>query len=475
MTQKGIVMQKKKEGYGFLIKWLIVLGDLIILNGLFILVFQCTKTDPVSKLNDNWQACLLMVNFCYCFSVQLIPIWIYKPIIYADKVVQRSFSLVTTYSVLLIACLFFLYLDSSDFPVRLIIYYYIGLFLLFPLWRFYARELLKKYRRYGRNYKRIIIVGAGKNGLTLHEEIKKDMAYGFQISGFFDDNLALKQSLPNYLGKTDEVEDFVLKHHIDEIYCTLPNSQDNKIIRLLNFAEKHMIRFYLIPEFSRYVKRHLTLENIESLPVLAVRSEPLQTIHNQFIKRTFDIVFSFLFLCSLFPFVYIVMGTMIKLSSPGPVFFKQKRTGLYGKDFYCYKFRSMRKNKDANEKQAIQNDPRITKIGRFLRRSNMDELPQFFNVLKGDMSIVGPRPHMLKHTEIYSTIIDKYMVRHLIKPGITGWAQINGYRGETRLLEQMETRVRYDVWYLENWTFFLDLKIICVTILNMFRGEKNAF
>jgi putative colanic acid biosynthesis UDP-glucose lipid carrier transferase len=217
------------------------------------------------------------------------------------------------------------------------------------------------------------------------------------------------------------------------------------------------------------------LESIESLPVMAVRNEPMQAFHNRVIKRAFDIVFSTIFLLTIFPVLYVIFGILIKMSSPGPIIFKQTRTGIYGQDFDCYKFRSMHVNDLADKKQAEKHDPRITKIGYFLRRSNLDELPQFFNVLKGDMSVVGPRPHMLKHTELYSSIIDKYMVRHLIKPGITGWAQVNGYRGETKTMEQMEGRVRSDVWYLENWSFILDLKIVLVTILNMFHGEKNAY
>jgi len=173
--------------------------------------------------------------------------------------------------------------------------------------------------------------------------------------------------------------------------------------------------------------------------------------------------------------MYAIFGILIKLSSSGPIIFKQTRTGIYGKNFDCYKFRSMKMNENANDKQAEKDDPRTTKIGQFLRRSNLDEIPQFYNVLIGDMSVVGPRPHMLMHTELYSSFIGEYMVRHLIKPGITGWAQINGYRGETKTTEQMESRVRCDVWYLENWSFFLDLKIILITILKMFKGEKNAY
>jgi putative colanic acid biosynthesis UDP-glucose lipid carrier transferase len=394
---------------------------------------------------------------------------------FTDKVVQRSLSLVALHAIIFTACFFFLKLKPNTFPTCFIIYFYLCLFMIFTMWRIIARETLKKYRRYGKNYRRVIIVGAGKNGMNLYAEMKKDLAYGYHIYGFFDDNLLLKNTLPNYLGMTHDVETFSLENSIDEIYCTLPNSKDEKIVRLLNFAEKNMIRFYLIPEFSRYVKKKLILENIEHLPIMAVRSEPLQFIHNQIIKRTFDILFSFTFLITLFPIFYIILGGIIKLSSPGPVLFKQKRTGIYGKEFYCYKFRSMFMNDEAHDKQAVKNDPRTTKLGYFLRHFNLDEIPQFYNVLRGDMSVVGPRPHMLKHTELYSSFIDKYMVRHLVKPGITGWAQVNGYRGETKTVEQMEGRVRLDVWYLENWTFLLDLKIIFVTIINMFKGEKNAY
>ena len=468
-------MSKGKSGYDFLIKWLIVIGDLIIINGLFILLYYWTETYNLDDFDSKWDVVLLLLNFCYLFSIYIVPMKIYKPVMYTDKVVQRSLSLIALHAVVFICCLFFLKLDSHNFPIRFIVYYYISLFIVFTVWRILAREILKRYRRYGRNYKKVIIVGAGKNGLNLYAEMRKDLAYGYQVYGFFDDNILLKNTLPNYLGMTHEVDSFALKNTIDEIYCTLPNSQDEKILGLLNFAEKNMIRFYLVPEFSRYVKKKLTLESIESLPVMGVRSEPLQSIHNQIIKRTFDIIFSLLFLGVIFPFLFAVIGLIIKISSPGPIFFKQKRTGIYGKEFDCYKFRSMRMNEDADEKQASKDDPRTTKIGHFLRRSNLDEIPQFYNVLRGDMSVVGPRPHMLKHTKLYSSIIDKYMVRHLVRPGITGWAQVNGYRGETKTMEQMEGRVRLDVWYIENWSFLLDLKIIFVTIINMFKGERNAY
>lgn len=465
---------KSKNGYGFLIKWIIILGDILILNIVFYLSFIWTNSHQIEELDDKFRIALLVLNFCYFVALAIFPVKIYKPVVFTDKVVQRSISLVALHAILFISSIYILKLSDS-FPVLFTFYYYLSFLIILTIWRVLFRELLKYIRKVGRNYKKVIIVGAGKNGMALYGEMKKESAYGYRVFGFFDDNILLKQTLPNYLGMTHDVEEFVLENRIDEIYCTLPNSQDEKIVRIFNFAERNMIRFYIVPEFSRYVKKKMNLDTIESIPIMGVRSEPLQSLPKQIVKRSFDVIFSSVFLITLFPIIYLIVALLIKSSSPGPVIFRQKRTGIYGKDFYCYKFRSMKENKTADLEQATKGDPRITKVGLFLRKSNLDELPQFINVLKGDMSVVGPRPHMLKHTEIYSSVIDKYMVRHLVKPGITGWAQVNGYRGETKTMEQMEGRVRLDVWYIENWTILLDLKIIFVTVLNMFRGDKNAY
>ena len=213
---------------------------------------------------------------------------------------------------------------------------------------------------------------------------------------------------------------------------------------------------------------------IGSMPIAAARPNPLARFHNRVIKRVFDIVFSSIFLV-FFPIILIPVAIAIKLSSPGPVFFKQKRTGFLGEEFNCWKFRTMRVNADADTRQATADDPRKTRVGNFLRKTSIDELPQFINVWLGNMSVVGPRPHMLAHTEQYARLIDQYMVRHFIKPGITGWAQVNGFRGQTEELWQMEKRVEYDVWYIENWNLLLDIKIVFKTIFNAVRGEENAF
>lgn len=446
---------------------------MIVLNLLFYLVYYGLGETYTSAISGSLREVVLLLNFCYFFSLYFVPLQLHLSIVFIDKIVQRAFLLVTIMTFLFATCLIFL--NVGDVLATFLLVYYGVTLVVFSLWRVLMRVSLKMYRRKGHNFKRIVIVGAGKNGMELYKVMKDDLSYGFNILGFFDDNVALKSVLPNYLGNTDEVEAFALANEVDEIYCTLPGTNDEKIVRLLNFAEKHMIRFYIVPEFYRNLKKSLVMEVMESIPLLTVRREPLQAAYNRALKRAFDIVFSLVILIFVYPILYIVVGILIKMSSPGPILFKQKRTGLYGQDFKCYKFRTMRVNAQADVLQAVKDDPRKTKVGDFLRRTNLDEFPQFINVLRGEMSVVGPRPHMLKHTEQYSALIDKYMVRHLVKPGVTGWAQVTGYRGETKNLEQMEGRVKRDVWYIENWSFFLDLKIIVVTVLNMFKGEKNAY
>lgn len=465
-----MVLNKK---HGYLIQWLIGVGDMFVLNAVFVFVLKLLGLTYTHAIAYNQREVLLLLNFCYLFSLYFVPLQLHLSVVFIDKIVQRAFSLVTVLTLLFATCLIFL--NVGDLMATFLLVYYVVALVLFALWRVLVRMSLKLYRRKGYNFKRIVIVGAGKNGMELYQVMKDDLSYGFNVLGFFDDNIALKDALPNYLGNTEEVENYVLKHDIDEVYCTLPGTNDSKIARLLNFAEKHMIRFYIVPEFYRNVKKSMVMEVIESIPLLTIRREPLQSMYNRFLKRAFDLLFSTMVLVTIYPILYVVLGVLIKLGSPGPILFKQKRTGLYGRDFECFKFRTMRVNADADTMQAVKDDPRKTRIGNFLRKSNLDEFPQFVNVFLGDMSVVGPRPHMLKHTEQYSALIDKYMVRHLVKPGVTGWAQVTGYRGETKTLEQMEGRVKRDVWYIENWTFFLDLKIIIVTVLNMFKGEKNAY
>lgn len=468
-------VKERKEGYGYLIDWVIRFGDLFLINALFLVIYFTFRNENLIFENLHYREKIisfLLINLCYFLSSSFVRFRISSNVAYLDKIVQRSTAFITLYAVLLTAG--FSVFNIIDVPIVPWIAIFFILGTLFIGWHILFRILLKYYRRKGYNYRQVIIIGGGVNAIKVYESLVGS-DFGYKILGYFDDNIDKKDALPNYLGKTSDIKSYTETEIVDEIFCTLPGSQDDLIYELIRFSENNMIRFHIVPEFHKYIKRRFTLYFIESTPVLSLRYEPLQHFSNRFIKRSFDLIFSILVLFLIFPFVYLIFGAIIKWTSPGPIFFKQKRTGIKGKEFYCYKFRSMRLNADANKKQAVEGDPRVTKIGNFMRKTSIDELPQFINVLKNDMSVVGPRPHMLQHTDLYSSLIDKFMVRHLVKPGITGWAQVTGCRGETKTVEEMEERVKKDVWYLENWTFFLDLKIIYLTIANALKGDEKAF
>ncbi len=467
--------KERKEGYGYLIDWIIRFGDLLLINLFFLFIYFLFRREGwiTEGLHYREQiTSFLLINLCYFIVSSVIHLQLSSNIATFDKIIQRSSVFIASYIILLTAGFAIFKIVSVPIVPWIIVSFVLGS--LFILWHVLFRLLLKSYRRKGYNYRQVIIVGGGLNANSLYESLLTS-DFGYKILGFFDDDIDKKGSLPNYLGKISDIQTYVETEKIDEIFCTLPGGKDDLIYELIRFSEKNMIRFHIVPEFHKYIKRRFSLHFIETTPILSLRYEPLQHFSNRFIKRTFDLVFSILVLVLIFPFVYIIFGAIIKKSSPGPIFFKQKRTGIKGKEFYCYKFRSMRLNAEANKKQAVEGDPRVTKVGHFMRKTSVDELPQFINVLRNDMSVVGPRPHMLQHTDLYSSLIDKFMVRHLVKPGITGWAQVTGCRGETKTVAEMEERVRKDVWYLENWTFFLDLKIIYLTVANVFKGDKKAF
>jgi len=323
------------------------------------------------------------------------------------------------------------------------------------------------------NYKQVVIVGAGPIGLDLKNYLESNTHLGFKVVGFFDDASETLDGI-NVIGKVDECISYVKGSNIKEVYCALPDRALEKINLLMRQADKAVIRFKLVPDVKDYFKKNVIVQLYGHLPVLSPRTEPLEILGNQVMKRMFDVVFSLLIIVFVMSWLMPLMTILIKLESKGPVFFRQLRSGKDNQPFYCLKFRSMRVNVDADTKQASRADSRVTKIGAFMRRNSIDEMPQFFNVLMGDMSVVGPRPHMLQHTAEYSALIDQFMVRHFLLPGITGWAQVNGFRGETSEDGSMEERVKADIWYLENWSLLLDLKITFLTIWQILVGHKNA-
>jgi putative colanic acid biosynthesis UDP-glucose lipid carrier transferase len=260
----------------------------------------------------------------------------------------------------------------------------------------------------------------------------------------------------------------------EDMYVCISRRERDMVNRLSHFCDQHMIRFYYIPVSVETLGINLKRELIDDIEVYTTYENPLGNPVNKTAKRLFDVVVALLALLLMLPLLPII-AFVIKCQSPGPVFFKQLRTGIDGRQFMIYKFRSMHVNKEADKVQATKGDPRKFAFGNFMRRTNIDELPQFWNVLKGDMSVVGPRPHMLAHTEKYAQLIGKYMVRHFVKPGVTGWAQVTGFRGETQELWQMEGRVKRDIWYMEHWSIWLDIRIIWLTIKSLFVRDEQAY
>ncbi len=362
---------------------------------------------------------------------------------------------------------------EHEFSNELFLIHSLWLFIALVLWRvFVFYFLLKWFIKGNKNKKKIVIIGLSTNSIYFKEFVEKRPEYGYTVLGFFSNNVTTNEKV---LGSFSEIEEYVLKNNVTEIICSLEKVDKQILDSIIKFAENNLINIKFIPDSSSALGYNFSISYLELIPLLLIRKNPFDQLPNQYLKRFFDLCFSLAVIIFILSWLIPIISCLIVLDSRGPVFFFQKRSGLNNKAFNCFKFRTMRVNSDAHLLQATKNDSRLTKVGAFLRKSSLDELPQFINVLLGNMSIVGPRPHMLKHTEEYSQKVDKYMLRHTVKPGITGLSQIMGYRGETKELYQMKMRARVDRFYIENWSFYLDLKIIYFTIVSMFKGDANAF
>jgi putative colanic acid biosynthesis UDP-glucose lipid carrier transferase len=336
--------------------------------------------------------------------------------------------------------------------------------------------VLRRRARASEDSHRALVIGAGTLGAKVTELIGSREDYGHLCVGYVEDR-SPERCHPNardrVLGRFDDVLELVHKHRIREVYLTLPLSLQPRISRLLTELRDAAVTIYFVPDLFAFSVIQGRIRNIQGVPVVSLLESPFVGI-NALIKRVSDIVLSSIILVIISPLL-IGVALAVKLSSPGPVIFKQRRNGLDGEEIIVWKFRSMTVTENgAHVKQATRNDPRITRVGAFIRRTSLDELPQFINVLQGSMSIVGPRPHAVAHNEQYRNLIRAYMIRHKVKPGITGLAQVSGYRGETDVIEKMAGRVDYDIDYLRRWSLWLDLKIIGQTVA-MTLFDRNAY
>ncbi|MFV8341097.1 undecaprenyl-phosphate glucose phosphotransferase [Flavobacterium sp. XS2P39] len=449
--------------------------DIVLLNTAIILSFL-SRYDSLDRLDlKEVRTISLLSNLFW------IVLLLYKDsfriirIERIETILMRTIRMIAFHVALIV--LFVVVLKYSEISRLRLLYFYLIFFIFLFVSRVLFMKGLKYIRSQGYNFKNVIIVGANDTGEQMRKILSKDLTYGYRVLGFFDDNVDPFAFISSpLLGGFDAIPNYIINENVDEMYVALHIDNVKIINQLTELCERYMVRIKFIPDFQLYTKsRKVEISFYENTPVLMLRKEPLEITFNLLAKKAFDVCFSFLVIVLIFPWLFPILMILIKLDSPGPVFFKQERSGRDNREFGCLKFRTMRVNAVADQKQATLGDERVTKLGEILRRTNMDELPQFLNVFWGNMSVVGPRPHMLMHTEQYSELINNYLVRHYAKPGITGWAQVNGFRGETKELIDMKDRVDYDIWYIENWSLLLDLKIIYRTVFNVFKGEENAY
>ena len=447
---------KNSGGYSKIIRPLLYIIDLFIIS----IISYYFLTDNVLDIiffNGFWILLSIILSFYNVYRFTKII-----------KIVALLFKQLTLLLLLIFA---YLYISKSYILGENVLKYFISLFLVLTFWRILLYEVFKKYRIItGSNYRQVIVIGSNTSTKKLITFFNSMPEYGYRYQGFFSNENEHKERI----GSVEDSFDYILRNNIDEVYCSIRELSNNQIRKLTEFCEINQKVIKFIADDKELFTKNIELNYYNLTPIISLAKVPLDDPLNKFVKRTFDFLFALIVILFLLSWLIPILAVIIKLESKGPVFFRQNRPGINGKGFNCYKFRSMTIN-DRSEDSAIKNDPRVTKVGKFIRRTSIDELPQFFNVLFGEMSIVGPRPHLWRQNKEYGPYISKYMIRHFVKPGITGLAQIKGYRGEIQTKKDIVNRTKYDVFYIENWSFLMDAYIIVQTISNVINGEENAY
>lgn len=459
--------------YNYLLRYILLITDVIMLNIVYFLSFWFTERLGKHLVNEIDANYVIVCNLIWFFCATFCGLYSLYGIRRLERIYRETWRSIAFHFVLF--TVFLLFSRNDEFSRAFLLVFYGMLSLSFLFNRFlgtaFQYVLLAKFNA----AKKVAVMGSNETAIRISEYLQKQRTLSFY--GFVGDD----ESIYNEEGGI--VSDLVTQKFseaaaagVQDVYVAVAPNRMTEVSALVDEADRQCVRLKFIPDLGGSLASPYTIDYLGGeFPIITLRVEPLEEMKNRFKKRLFDLVFSSLVIIFVLSWLYPLIAILIKWESKGPVLFKQLRSGRNDTPFWCYKFRSMTVNQDSDKVQATKNDARITKIGAFLRRTSLDEMPQFLNVFIGNMSVVGPRPHMLKHTEEYKKIISKFMVRHFLKPGITGWAQVNGFRGETRLLEDMDNRVKYDIYYLENWTTALDVRIIFMTIINAIRGEENAY
>lgn len=459
--------------YLYLLRFIIPIVDLAMLNGVFMLTFYVMVRFN-GFVAGSWQSHQLIVcNLIWLLCSFFFGLHTEHVARRLERIYRNTWRTVALHIVLFTAYLVFP--RDAVFSLDFLLLFYGFLFLGCVVNRFlgtlFQYILVQKFKA----SKGVAIMGNNYTAARLRQYLKIQGNINFY--GFIKGNSSPFDSRTETLDQ-HVIDDLTaaVNAGVKDLYVCIPTERMTELNALVREADRQLIRLKFIPDMGDVLAAPYTVSYLGGeFPMITLRPEPLEELGNRFKKRAFDLIFSLVVIIFILSWLYPLIALLIKLESKGPVLFKQLRSGRNDEPFYCYKFRSMKVNADSHHTQATKEDSRITRLGRFMRRNSLDEFPQFLNVLMGDMSIVGPRPHMLKHTEEYRSLIDKFMVRHFSKPGITGWAQVNGLRGETKETEDMERRVEHDIYYIENWSLMWDIRIIFLTVINMMQGEDNAF
>jgi putative colanic acid biosynthesis UDP-glucose lipid carrier transferase len=447
--------------------------DLVALNLIFFL-FQIIFTNSIHYGSSNaYFRYLTISNASWLLLSFFFRAYAFSNILTFENYTKRTIQIYLLWIIFLLIYLFF----SRELTIsRLFILATTGGFGLgLLLNRFIYLGIFKYFRNSDFLTKKVLILGYNDTAKKLATHFEQD-GLNTQIIGYIENEENIEE-LSHYpvLANINDTLRIAKELNAQEIFSTITPEQNKYIYDLMYQSEKECIRFRIVPNLSVFITRDVHIEYFGDLPILSLRKEPLDDVGNRIKKRAIDIAVSSCATLFILSWLIPLVGLLVFLESGRPIFFRQLRTGKNKRPFYCWKFRSMKPNSDADIKQATHNDNRITALGKFLRKTSLDEFPQFLNVLRGEMSLVGPRPHMIKHTSDYSKVVDEYMVRQFIKPGITGWAQINGYRGEITNPDQIKMRVNKDLWYLENWTLWLDVRILFLTVYYIIKGDKRAY
>jgi Undecaprenyl-phosphate glucose phosphotransferase len=428
------------------------------------------KEFDFSSLPDNAIIFFFYINIAWIISANIFEAYKINHHSYKKAILFNNTKTIIVFFFLFL--LYFQVLTFNYYSRGQIKYLFVVFFGLLIIWKFILYYAFIFYRKMGYNYRNVIIVGNNATAHELRHYFDKNKWTGYRFKGFFTHNVTDKNERADNYGI---MEEFVSDNKIDEIYVMSNDVHPSVYPIISSILSKHPVKIRLVPDLSNFSYRNIEFVEYGMVPVMKIKQGPLNFWYNRAVKRLMDIsisTFVIIFVLSwLIPLLFIID----LITDASGVFFIQKRSGVDNKEFNLIKFRTMRKNGEAHLQQATKNDHRITKVGKYLRRTSLDELPQFINVLIGDMSVIGPRPHMLKHTDEYKNMVNKFMIRHAIKPGLTGYAQVNGLRGEIKKTEDIENRIKMDVYYIENWSFWLDLKIVLLTILSMLKGDRKAY